>query len=69
VLRKLLRLLWKSDGMLDHPFFQDQIARQERLRDLYAKLKAKHPDKTPAWWFDTHGIEVAGMDASTKGRL
>ncbi|QND54253.1 hypothetical protein HB779_15820 [Phyllobacterium sp. 628] len=62
ILRKLLRRLALSDGFLDHPFFHDELVRQERLRQHYAKLKPKHPDKPAEWWFDTHGIDIGDME-------
>jgi alanyl-tRNA synthetase len=58
VLRKLLRRLWAIGGSLDHPYFGAEAARQQRLRDRYARLKPHHPDKPPDWWFDTHGIDL-----------
>ncbi|MDW9481944.1 hypothetical protein GOB57_25165 [Sinorhizobium meliloti] len=61
VLRKLLRLLAVKGGNLDHPFFADEVERQKRLLRRYEVLKPKHPDKTPEWWFDTHGIDVGEL--------
>ncbi|WP_342240189.1 alanine--tRNA ligase-related protein [Inquilinus sp. OTU3971] len=58
VLRKLLRRLWAIGGSLDHSYFRAEAARQQRLRDRYARLKPHHPDKPPEWWFDTHGIDL-----------
>lgn len=58
VLRKLLRRLWAIGGTLDHPYFRTEVTRQQRLRDRYARLKPRHPDKPPEWWFDTHGIDL-----------
>jgi alanyl-tRNA synthetase len=56
VLRKLLRIVREEGGSINHPFFQDEIQRQERLKTLYERLKPKNMDKSPEWWFDTHGI-------------
>jgi alanyl-tRNA synthetase len=61
VLRKLLRLLWSRGGKLDHEFFEQEFERQQRLRLLYDRLKSKHSDKPPEWWFDTHGIVLVDM--------
>ena len=58
VLRKLLRRLWAIGGTLDHPYFRAEAARQQRLRERYARLRPSHPDKPPEWWFDTHGIDL-----------
>ncbi|MCV9964470.1 alanine--tRNA ligase-related protein [Pararhizobium sp. BT-229] len=65
VLRKLLRLLAVKGGTLDHPFFVDEVERQKRLLRRYDVLKPKHPDKTPEWWFDTHGIDVSELETTT----
>jgi len=62
VLRKLLRRLWISGGSLDHRYFHDEVERQKRLRKRYNRLKRQYPDKSPEWWFDTHGIDVAEME-------
>jgi len=61
VLRKLLRMLAKQGGTLDHPFMREEIERQQRLRERYLRLRPRHPDKPPEWWFDTHGIDVTEM--------
>jgi len=61
VLRKLLRRLHRMGGTLDHPFFLEEIERQERLRARYLRLRDRHPGMTPEWWFDTHGIDVSDM--------
>jgi alanyl-tRNA synthetase len=61
VLRKLLRLLWSCGGKLDHLFFEQEVERQQRLRLLYDRLKPKHSDRPPEWWFDTHGIVLSDM--------
>ncbi len=41
--------LWVIGGPLDHPYFRAEAARQQRLRDRYARLKLHHPDKPPEW--------------------
>ncbi len=61
VLRKLLRRIHWLGGTLDHPFFDDEVERQKRLRGKYLRLRNRHSDKSPEWWFDTHGIDVADM--------
>lgn len=62
VLRKLLRKLHKDGGSVDHPFFGNEIERQNRLRDSYQRLRRKNPNRPPEWWFDTHGIDVLEFD-------
>jgi hypothetical protein len=47
---------------LDHRYFHDEVERQKRLRKRYNRLKRQYPDKSPEWWFDTHGIDVAEME-------
>lgn len=58
VLRKLLRTLYKNGTHIDHEFFEMEVKRQERLKNLYNKLKNKNQDKSKEWWFDTHGINI-----------
>lgn len=60
-LRRLLRRLHKVGGTLDHPFFRAEVARQGRMRDKYDELKTKHLGMSAAWWWDTHGIDLAEM--------
>jgi len=67
VLRKLLRRIYVMGGMLDHPFFEEEIARQKGLRAKYLRLRDRHGDKSPDWWFDTHGIDVAEMRHLDRG--
>ncbi|MEK1898029.1 MAG: alanine--tRNA ligase-related protein [Rhizobium sp.] len=66
VLRKLLRHLHAVGGMLDHPFFHEEVERQDRLVEKYERLRHKHPDKSPEWWFDTHGVDVETIPSSGK---
>ncbi|NTF49075.1 alanine--tRNA ligase-related protein [Rhizobium rhizogenes] len=61
VLRKLLRRIHILGGTLDHPYFEQEVERQQRLRSKYLRLRDKHPDMSPEWWFDTHGIDVSDM--------
>jgi hypothetical protein len=61
VLRKLLRRLYRMNGSMSHPFFQAEVARQDGLRRRYQCLLPLHRDKSPDWWFDTHGIDVHDM--------
>lgn len=58
ILRKLLRMLWKEGGYLDHEFFEKEIIRQQNVKNRYDKLLPKNQDKTKEWWFDTHGIDL-----------
>lgn len=62
VLRKLLRRLVLMGGMMDHPFFDEETQRQERLRLLYERLRKRHGHRSREWWFDTHGIELSDFE-------
>ncbi|NRP88868.1 Alanine--tRNA ligase [Ensifer adhaerens] len=57
VLRKLLRRVHTLGGSLDHPFFQEEVERQNRLVRKYERLRHSYPDKSIEWWFNTHGID------------
>ena len=35
---------------------------QEKIQKKYLRLKDKHQDKSPEWWFDTHGIDIKELD-------
>jgi alanyl-tRNA synthetase len=59
--RKLLRRIHGMGGSIDHEFFTDEAERQEKIARRYEKLRVKHPDKPPEWWFDTHGIDLSLM--------
>ncbi|MBB5666086.1 alanyl-tRNA synthetase [Rhizobium leguminosarum] len=61
VLRKLLRRIHKMGGTLDHPFFTEEVERQKRLRAKYLRLRDRHAEMSPDWWFDTHGIDLAEL--------
>ncbi len=58
VLRRLLRQLYKSDGSIDHIFFEQEVKRQKDIFNRYIKLKDKHKDKPKDWWYSTHGINI-----------
>jgi alanyl-tRNA synthetase len=62
VLRKLLREVVRRGGKVDHPVFHEERARQARLQARYERLRTKHADKPPEWWFDTHGIDPRDFD-------
>jgi len=58
VLRKLLRILYKKGGEIDHPYFKDEVERQDKIYNKWLKLKDKHKDKSKEWWMSTHGINL-----------
>lgn len=62
ILRKLLRELYKIGGTLDHGYFSDEVKRQVKIQERYDRLKDKNKDKSPEWWYDTHGIEINLVD-------
>ncbi len=59
VLRRLLRQLVREGGSIDHPFFEQEQTRQKLLKEKFERLWPKHHQKSPDWWMDTHGIDVA----------
>jgi alanyl-tRNA synthetase len=58
VLKKLLRVCYQNDIVIDHKYYHDEIRRQERLIDRWNRLKDKHKDKSKEWWWDTMGIDL-----------
>jgi alanyl-tRNA synthetase len=62
VLRKLLRLLWKRGDSLNHPYFLQEVKRQERIKKVYDRLLPKNLDKNKEWWYDTHGIDITDIE-------
>jgi alanyl-tRNA synthetase len=58
ILRKLLRLCHQNKIEIDHPFYEDEVKRQDRILQKWKKLKNKHDDKPKGWWYDTHGIDL-----------
>lgn len=58
VLRKIIRAIYKSGSTLEHPYFQQEIDRQDRIIERYNRLKEQHKDKSKEWWFDTHGVDL-----------
>ena len=69
VLRKLLRTLRERGGALDHPLMVEEEKRQERAVARYRQLLPSHRDKSPAWWWDTHGINVAELQGFAGAEL
>jgi alanyl-tRNA synthetase len=58
VLRRLLRVLYKGGGSIEHSFFEEEIKRQEKIVTKYEKLKDKHIGKSKEYWWETHGIDL-----------
>jgi alanyl-tRNA synthetase len=58
VLRKILRRIHHLGGALDHPYFHEEVERQRKAEARYLRLLPKHRDKSPEWWFDTHGVDL-----------
>jgi len=58
ILRKLLRICYKEGIRFEHPFFDDEVKRQERNISKWNKLKEKHKDKSKEWWWKTMGIDL-----------
>ena len=61
VLRKVLREIYKCGLTLDHPFFTQEIERQNLIVQKYERLKDRHQDMPKEWWYDTHGINLDDM--------
>ena len=58
ILRKLLRMCYVGKIKIEHPFYDDEIKRQERNISKWNWLKDKHKDKSKDWWWNTHGIDL-----------
>ena len=58
VLRRLLRLMVSEGVPLDHPFWHREVERQQKVLERYRRLKKRHGDKPPEWWWDTHGVDL-----------
>lgn len=58
ILKKLLRLLYQNGIKIEHPFYDQEVKRQEINISKYNKLKEKNKDKSKEWWWDTHGIDL-----------
>jgi len=57
VLKRLLKTLYKMNGSMPHPFFQQERERQLRMKERYQKLLPKNSNMSNEWWYSTHGIE------------
>lgn len=58
LLRKLLRICYLNNLVIDHPFYKMEIERQNKIVKKYNNLKKKHFDKSKEWWWETHGIDI-----------
>jgi len=58
LLRKLLRLCYLDNIIIDHQYYKDEIKRQQKIVIRYERLKDKNKDKSKEWWFNTHGIDI-----------
>lgn len=59
VLRRLMRQMVRQGIALDHPVYAREIERQRVIRERYQRLRERHPDQSPEWWWRTHGIDVS----------
>lgn len=62
VLKKLLRILYKNKISIEHPFYKQELLRQERNLIKYNKLKNKFKEKSKDWWWETQGIDLDLID-------
>lgn len=60
VLRKLLREIYHLPELQTN-FSIAEKERQEKIQQRYIALRDKHKDKSPEWWFDTHGIDITTL--------
>lgn len=58
ILRKLLREVYINNWIIDHPFFDSEVKRQQDIVSKYNRLKKRHSDKTKDWWMSTLGIDI-----------
>lgn len=58
ILKNLLRTLCDNGLVIDHPFYNEEIKRQEINLSKYNRLKEKNKYKSKEWWWDTHGIDL-----------
>ena len=58
LLRKLLRICYLENIVIEHQFYQDEILRQEKILQKYNRLKDRYKDKPKEWWWNTFGIDL-----------
>jgi hypothetical protein len=61
-LRRLLRRMVRLGVPLDHPVWREERDRQQRVRERYEVLRQRHGDRSPSWWWDTHGVDLSDVD-------
>ena len=65
LLRKLLRLCYIGNIIIDHPFYEEEIKRQEKIFNKWNRLKDKYKDKSKEWWWYTFGIDLDLITTNT----
>ena len=58
ILRKLLRICYLEKIEINHPFYEEEIKRQDKIISRFNRLKDRHKDKSKEWWWNTHGIDL-----------
>lgn len=58
VLRKLLRMLDREEGEINHPAFLIERSKRKKSIECYQKLLPRNREKSAFWWWDTHGVDV-----------
>lgn len=60
LLRKLLRICYLENIVIDHPFYQQEIERQEKIIQKYNRMKQKpkFQNKDRDFWFNTLGLDI-----------
>lgn len=64
VLRKLIRLAVDEGVEIEHQFFTDELDRRAKHREVYSTLLPDNLDKSPQWWWETHGIDITQFQAT-----
>ncbi len=58
LLRKLLRICYLGNIVIEHQFYLDEISRQQKISQKYNRLKERHKDKSKEFWWSTYGIDL-----------
>jgi hypothetical protein len=67
VFRRLLGEIIRRGGRWEHPLFDQEVERLSALRSRYERLRRRHPNESPQWWRETHGIDVSLLGPGEGG--
>jgi alanyl-tRNA synthetase len=64
VLKKLIRRLIRRGGDMEDTRFKVEKIKFDKMIENYERLSKKetNKDRSPEWWWDTHGIDVKAID-------